>query len=172
MCYSAIIKRDLKDLEGDLDAAPLEGRFDAYDAASQKEPKKFPPREERFFPGHYAPVAHATAPGRVLEPMRYGAYPPATVPNPERYTTFNARRDNLTSPFWRPAFLTGHGAVVLSGFFEWVAVSDLLRAGVVTLAAVKADPALAAWELARLPRLSVMPVPDAVHRRLRSLAGE
>lgn len=42
----------------------------------------------------------------------------------------------------------------------------------VTLAAVKADPAFAAWELARLPRLSVMPVPEAVHRRLRSLAGE
>jgi predicted RNA-binding protein with PUA-like domain len=41
----------------------------------------------------------------------------------------------------------------------------------VTLAAVKADPAFAAWELARLPRLSVMPVPDAIHRRLLSLGG-
>jgi predicted RNA-binding protein with PUA-like domain len=42
----------------------------------------------------------------------------------------------------------------------------------VTLAAVKADPAFAAWELARLPRLSVMPVPDAVYKRLLALAGE
>jgi len=42
----------------------------------------------------------------------------------------------------------------------------------VTLAAVKADPAFAAWELARLPRLSVMPVPDALYRRLLALAGE
>jgi predicted RNA-binding protein with PUA-like domain len=42
----------------------------------------------------------------------------------------------------------------------------------VTLAEIKADPAFAAWELVRLPRLSVMPVPDALYRRLLALAGE
>ncbi len=41
----------------------------------------------------------------------------------------------------------------------------------VTLAQVKADKALAGFDLVRLPRLSVMAVPTAVDRRLRALAG-
>lgn len=42
----------------------------------------------------------------------------------------------------------------------------------VALAEIKADSAFAKWELARLPRLSVMPVPDVIYRHVRSLAGE
>jgi len=42
----------------------------------------------------------------------------------------------------------------------------------VTLAAVKQQKAFADWELARLPRLSVMPVPDAIWRRLLEMGGE
>ncbi len=42
----------------------------------------------------------------------------------------------------------------------------------VTLAEIKADPAFAAWELVRLPRLSVMPVADPLYRRLLALAAE
>ena len=42
----------------------------------------------------------------------------------------------------------------------------------VTLAAVKAEKAFAAWELARQPRLSVMPVPEPIWRRLLAMAGE
>ena len=41
----------------------------------------------------------------------------------------------------------------------------------VTLAQVKADAVLAATELARLPRLSIMPLSDAHFRRLLELAG-
>ena len=41
----------------------------------------------------------------------------------------------------------------------------------VTLAEVKADPAFAGFDLVREPRLSVMPVPPALWRRLLSLAG-
>jgi predicted RNA-binding protein with PUA-like domain len=41
----------------------------------------------------------------------------------------------------------------------------------VTLAEVKADPAFAAFALVREPRLSVMPVPPALWRRLLALAG-
>jgi predicted RNA-binding protein with PUA-like domain len=41
----------------------------------------------------------------------------------------------------------------------------------VTLAQIKADTAFAAWELVRISRLSVMPVPDAVWKRLQALAG-
>jgi predicted RNA-binding protein with PUA-like domain len=40
----------------------------------------------------------------------------------------------------------------------------------VTLAQVKADPVLRSWELARLPRLSVMPISDAQFERLMRLA--
>lgn len=41
----------------------------------------------------------------------------------------------------------------------------------VTLAAVRADPVFAAFELVRQSRLSVMPVPDALWRRLLALGG-
>ena len=40
----------------------------------------------------------------------------------------------------------------------------------VTLAAIKADPAFASWELVKQARLSVMPVPDALWARVESLA--
>lgn len=41
----------------------------------------------------------------------------------------------------------------------------------VALATVKADAVLASWDLARLPRLSVMPLDETQHRRLLKLAG-
>jgi predicted RNA-binding protein with PUA-like domain len=41
----------------------------------------------------------------------------------------------------------------------------------VTLAAIKAEPAFAEWELVKQPRLSVMPVPDALWRRVEQLAA-
>jgi predicted RNA-binding protein with PUA-like domain len=40
----------------------------------------------------------------------------------------------------------------------------------VSLARIKADPALAGWELVRLPRLSVMPVTAAQWRRVEELS--
>lgn len=40
----------------------------------------------------------------------------------------------------------------------------------VSLSRIKADAALAGWELVRLPRLSVMPVTDAQWRRVEELA--
>jgi predicted RNA-binding protein with PUA-like domain len=41
----------------------------------------------------------------------------------------------------------------------------------VTLAAVKADPSFAGWELVRVPRLSVMPVSDAQWKRIVEMGG-
>ncbi len=41
----------------------------------------------------------------------------------------------------------------------------------VTLAQIKADPAFADWELVRQSRLSIMPVPEALWRRIHVLAG-
>ncbi len=40
----------------------------------------------------------------------------------------------------------------------------------VTLADIKADPAFAGWDLLRIGRLSVVPVPDAMWKRVEELA--
>ncbi len=40
----------------------------------------------------------------------------------------------------------------------------------VSLAAIKADPAFAGWELVRLARLSVMPVPPELWQRIMTMA--
>jgi putative SOS response-associated peptidase YedK len=71
--------------------------------------------------------------------MRYGAHPPPQIKDPQRYTTYNARRDNLKSSFWENAFCKHHGFVVLESFFEWVTVKDLIAAGVVKIDAVRAE---------------------------------
>lgn len=41
----------------------------------------------------------------------------------------------------------------------------------VPLEAIKADPAFEGWDLIRIPRLSFVPVPAAIWRRLMSLGG-
>ena len=40
----------------------------------------------------------------------------------------------------------------------------------VTLAAIKADKAFAAWELVRVARLSVMPVPDGLWKKIEKMS--
>lgn len=40
----------------------------------------------------------------------------------------------------------------------------------VTLARIKSDPAFADWELVRIPRLSVMPVPLALWKKIEKLS--
>ena len=42
----------------------------------------------------------------------------------------------------------------------------------VTLAEIKADPAFAGWDLVRIGRLSVVPVPDAMWARVEELSSE
>jgi predicted RNA-binding protein with PUA-like domain len=41
----------------------------------------------------------------------------------------------------------------------------------VALSAVKADEAFAGWELVKLPRLSVMPVPDALWKKIEKMGN-
>jgi len=53
--------------------------------------------------------------------------------------------------------------------FDIVPVRGLARP--VTLAEIKTDPAFAGFDLVRQPRLSVMPVPPALRRRLLALGG-
>lgn len=57
---------------------------------------------------------------------------------------------------------------------KWVvvdleAVTPLPRP--VSLAEIKADPAFSDWELVRISRLSVMPVPDPLWERILTMAG-
>lgn len=42
----------------------------------------------------------------------------------------------------------------------------------VTLSEIKADPAFAGWDLLRIGRLSVVPVPDAMWKRVEALAAK
>jgi predicted RNA-binding protein with PUA-like domain len=42
----------------------------------------------------------------------------------------------------------------------------------VTLAAIKADPAFAGWDFLRIGRLSVVPVPEAMWRRILDLSND
>jgi predicted RNA-binding protein with PUA-like domain len=59
---------------------------------------------------------------------------------------------------------------------EKLAVIDLVPVKLfttpVTLDQIKADPAFAQWDLLRFSRLSFMPVPPAIWRRLLTMAGE
>jgi putative SOS response-associated peptidase YedK len=146
MCYSALVKRDLDYLGRKYGAVIIREQIEDYRRASAADLKRFPPPEPRIFPGHYAPVIFEQEGKLVVELQRYGAYPPPQVKNPKAYTTFNARRDNLTSNFWSGAFMHHHGFVVLEGFYEWVGVKDLLKAGVVTLKDVEAEFAKQAEE--------------------------
>ena len=139
MCYSALVKRDLDYLHKNYGAIVIRQDLDEFTSTSQSDPKHFPPLHSRIYPGHYAPVIVPDQVHNRVQLQRYGAYPHPNITNPGRYTTYNARRDNLTSKFWSDAFMQHHGFIVLNGFFEWVEVKDLLKAGVVTLPQVEAE---------------------------------
>ena len=140
MCYSALVRKDLDFLSEKFGASIVRESFDEYLKAVAFDSKKYPPIEnERIFPGHFAPIIYERKGKRYIEPMRYSAFPPSFIPDPQRYTTFNARRDNLTSKFWSEMYGKNHGVVVLRGFFEWVKVSTLLKAGVVDIKDVEAE---------------------------------
>lgn len=133
MCYSILIKGDLRHLSEKYGAIAVPN-MDAYIHSSDVDPKRFPPLRDRIYPGYYAPVIdERNDRSRVVDLMRYGSYPPPEMSLPKNYTSFNARRDNLSSPFRGNAFMKHHGFIVLEGFYEWVAVSDLIKARVVTL---------------------------------------
>lgn len=117
-----------------------EPAFEDLYRAVAVDPKKFPDfGQGRIFPGHFAPIVVREQSGYTIRPMRYSAFPPSFIADPSRYTTYNARRDNLGSPFWKEMTGVHHGLLVVTAFYEWVKVADLLRAGVVNIEAVKAD---------------------------------
>lgn len=124
MCYSALIKREIKYLKnkfGPLDVRIQEDFLFDHEMGSSV----------RVFPGLQAPVVGKSENGFFVDNMQYGCFQPEYIK--VKYTTFNARRDNLLSDFWDSAFMLNHGCVVLDGFSEWVAVTDLLSTKLVTL---------------------------------------
>ena len=137
MCYSALIRQDMKGRGHGMPAARISD--EQHRKATSRDAKRFPAVAERIYPNTYGMVFYHKGTELIGEPMRYSAYPPAHISDPKRYTTFNARRDNLKSSFWSEAFGHHHGFVVLSRFYEWVAVKDLLRAKAVTIDEVKVE---------------------------------
>ena len=78
------------------------------------------PDDWRIFPGVYAPVMVWEDGKRVIKPMRYQCRPPG---KPAFYDTkfagsYNARKDNLESSFWRGTFGEFHGILAVNAFYE------------------------------------------------------
>ena len=83
------------------------------------------PRDNRIFPGMYAPVMVLEAGKRVLRPMRYQCRPEGKPALYDRKYpgTYNARRDNLEG-FWKGLFGVRHGIMVADVFYENVTGPD------------------------------------------------
>ena len=83
------------------------------------------PDDSRIFPFRYAPVLVREAGQTVIKPMRYhcraNGLPESTD---RRYPgLYNARRDHLEG-YWKPLFGHRHAVVLVSSFFENVALND------------------------------------------------
>lgn len=138
MCYSAMLRQDLKYLQAEFGAEPSIELWDFVREQAQGEPRlyKLPTSDGRIFPNYFAPVVYA-APGctKIIAPMRYSAFPPLylAAEQTKGLTTYNARLESLGRRFWSESFMHCHGIVAIRGFYEWVMVSDLIKGGVVTL---------------------------------------
>ncbi len=88
------------------------------DDLQRKEPL---PRDERMFPGTYAPVMIRQDGRKVVVPMRYQCRLPHWSDAIERKYpgTYNARRDKLGEA-WRELFGYRHGLIVVERFYEHV----------------------------------------------------
>lgn len=99
--------------------AQLKGRLDDLRRTDPVE------RDDRIFPGWYAPVMVLENGERIIKPMRYQCRPAGKPANyDERFPgTYNARRDNLGG-FWKDLFGFSHGVMVTTAFFENVKLHD------------------------------------------------
>lgn len=138
MCYSALIRRQYKDLEKRFGKITVRTDMDWV--------RDDPPNDDyrkavavRVFPGIPGPVLWRDGTDLVQDVMGYGAHLPPHISEEhgKKLTTYNARYDNLDSRYWEHAFLKRHGVAWLTGFFEHVKVADLLKAKVVTLEQVR-----------------------------------
>lgn len=79
------------------------------------------PRDERIFPGAFAPVMIRQDGHKIVVPMRYQCRLPGWSDVVERKYpgTYNARRDSLDGA-WRELFGYNHGLMVVERFYEHV----------------------------------------------------
>lgn len=129
MCYSVMVKQDLKLLQSRFGAIPIRESFARYEELSEANPKKYKPlaAHGRIYPNYYAPIIVAAeepeslAP-RLIRPMRYRIRPHGSAEEvPTKYNMFNARLDALTTRrTWKGVFGRRHGILVFEKFFEWV----------------------------------------------------
>ena len=133
MCYSALVKQDIDFLCRVLGATLVRVQYDDYINASTKDPKRFPPLAKRIHRGQFAPVVYWSEKHgkRSIALMRYGVH----LPN----QPYNARRENLSSPFWRSHARHRRGIVAVDGFYEQVPVRELIKAGTVSLDKVREE---------------------------------
>jgi putative SOS response-associated peptidase YedK len=139
MCYSALVKQDLKYLEKKFGSFTIREQFDAYQNISEEYSKLYHRISSRIFPGNFSAVVLKSHDKLVNIPMRYGTFPEMDPKVARKYTSYNVRSDNIESPFWSNAFLKFHGFLVIEKFFEWVEVKDLIKAGIVSLEDVKSE---------------------------------
>jgi putative SOS response-associated peptidase YedK len=106
-----------------------------YPLLHEKYARDFPALSDRIFPGSYAAITMWHDDRYYGDYMHYGTKSKEQVKS--RLTTYNARMDNIASPFWSRAYLQGHGWLRVRSFFEWVLVKDLIHADKVSLAEVE-----------------------------------
>lgn len=139
MCYSALIKKHMKQ----FGLSRFDQEFlDAWNAHEQIDETKVNPfsnkpfkshsADGRFFPQYITQIAFMENGKLSVGKAVYSVWLPEGM-DPYKYTSYNVRKDNITSRFWAECFGVHHGFIVLSGFSEWVEVKDLLRANLVTL---------------------------------------
>ena len=133
-----MIDNDLASLGWRFDALVDEASFAKLARSREGSPQDFKVAQDddqRIFPGYFTPIIYQGKDDRVIQPMRYSAYPPSYLSPAQSkgLSTFNARRDSLSKRFWSEAVACNHGLMVIRSFYEWVRVEDLLKAGSVTL---------------------------------------
>ena len=128
MCYSVLVKQDLKLLESRFGAVPVRQDFADFEKLVEVDPKKYKPMaaHARIYPNYFAPVITGATKGREIFPMRYRIRPAGSTEEvPAKYNMFNARLDALDSRrTWKGLFGKQHGILVFERFFEWVADAE------------------------------------------------
>lgn len=124
MCYSVMVKQDLKFLADRFAATVVRSDFDDWQLRHQADPKKYKAMTERIYPNYWAPVMVARQNQRVMTPMRYRVFPSWSAQEiPSKYNVFNARLDALeTRRTWKSLFGLRHGILVYERFYEWVTI--------------------------------------------------
>lgn len=132
MCYSALVKQDLKHLR--MTFGPIEVRYQ----------NDFYRGDVRLFPKSKigGPVLTMNDSKFIVDSMRFSTFMRSENQKFKNYKTYNARIDNLKSWFWQNAFMVKHGLISITKFYEWVMVEDLIKAKVVKLSQVEKNFAM------------------------------